>query len=88
MSVQYTTTELEERTMAFRPIGGMSGVMGSGGASSVVRTFSYFGGPSPRSLLARKLITYSEFGSTQYSTHLYSLIKNGFSINKILHLKN
>lgn len=38
VSVQYKTTEVELRTCAFNPTGGISGLIGSGGGSLVVRT--------------------------------------------------
>jgi hypothetical protein len=63
VSVQYTTTVVDERTMAMSPTGGISGEIGSGAIVSLVRTDTYTGRPSPMSLYALRLMTYSELGS-------------------------
>jgi hypothetical protein len=63
VSVQYTTTVVDDNTMAMSPTGGISGEMGSGAIISLVRTDTYTGRPSPMSLYALRLITYSELGS-------------------------
>lgn len=86
VSVQYTTTVLEDNTIAFRPTGGIRGEESSGGMSSLVRTVSYFGGPSPKSLFALKLITYSEFASEKYRFYYFylnSLITSCFVYRKL-----
>lgn len=77
VSVQYTTTLVADRTIAFSPTGGMRGDEGSGVDSSLVRFDSYLGWPSPISLNARTLITYSEFGSvTRVIIYLKTFVIN------------
>lgn len=65
MSVQYTTTVVDDRTTAMSPTGGISGEMGSGAITSLVCTDTYTGRPSPMSLYALRLMTYSELGSAE-----------------------
>ena len=51
--------------MATSPTGGISGEMGSGAITSLVCTDTYAGRPSPMSLYALRLMTYSELGSAE-----------------------
>jgi hypothetical protein len=75
VSVQYTTTVVDDRTIAMRPTGGISGEMGSGAIISLVRTDTYTGRPSPMSLYALRLMTYSELGSAETNIKEAEIIK-------------
>ena len=75
MSVQYTTTVVDDRTTAMSPTGGINGEMGSGAITSFVRTDTYTGRPSPMSLYALRLMTYSELGSAEINIKEAGIIK-------------